>query len=197
MHAPQADANNAKRRAAQDAAVQAKIDDINFDVEIGKMTKDQQIAAYEKLLKTANMGKQTKKQFKREIGGFKHEAENADESSFELGLDNIRIPTMYEVARLVKGGPGGVTTAVNNANTVNVNVNGPQDYELLGRCSSSTSRAPERRPRARPRCADAHETSSTTRRPAKTYPWPINHSDENSSARPARSTPAPTRPTPA
>jgi hypothetical protein len=127
-----AESNNA-RRAAQDAAVRAQIDNIDFDVEIGKKTTEQQIAAYEKLLKNSKMGQQQKKELQRQIARLKHEAETSDQTSFELGLGNIRIPTMYEVARLVKGGPGGVTTAVNNANTVNVTVNGPQDYEELGR----------------------------------------------------------------
>jgi TP901 family phage tail tape measure protein len=127
-----ADANNA-RRAAAEAALQAKLDDIDFDVEIGKLTTEEQIKKYEELLKTSKVGTQRKKELKREIERLKHQAETADESSFELGLDNIRIPTMYEVARLIKGGPGGVTTAVTNANQVNVYVNGQQDYEQLGR----------------------------------------------------------------
>jgi TP901 family phage tail tape measure protein len=128
----QADANNAKREA-QDLAVQAQVENIDYDVDIGKKTIEQQIAAYEKLLKTSKMGQQKRKEIEHALGRLKHEAETADQTSFELGLGNIRIPTMYEVARLVKGGPGGVTTAVNNANTVNVTVNGPQDYEELGR----------------------------------------------------------------
>jgi TP901 family phage tail tape measure protein len=125
-------ANNAKREA-QNSAVQAQIDDIDFDVEIGKTTRDQQIAAYERLLKTATMSQQMKKQLKQQIARLKHDAETDNEGAFELGLDKIRVPTLYEVARLVKGGPGNVTSAVNNANTVNVTVNGPQDYDELGR----------------------------------------------------------------
>jgi TP901 family phage tail tape measure protein len=128
----QAERNNA-RRAAQDAAVTARVDDLNYDVEIGKMTTDQEIAILERLLRTHKMGQQKKKEIKQQIGRLKHDAETAGEGDYELGLDNIRLPTRYEIARLVKGGPGSVTAPVTHANTVTVNVYGRQDYKELGR----------------------------------------------------------------
>jgi hypothetical protein len=128
---------NVTRRAAQDAAVQAKMEDIAFDVDIGKKTIDQEIAAYERLLHTSKMGQQQKKRLKQEIARLKHESETADDSEYELGLENIRIPSVYEVGRMVKGGVAGVTRAtpagVTNANTIYITVNGRQDYEQLGR----------------------------------------------------------------
>lgn len=128
-----ADKNNA-RRAAQDAAVQARMDNVQYDVDIGQMTTDQEIAAFQRMLRTMKMGSQMKKQLKQEIGRLKHQSENEDTGAFELGLSNIRIPSLYEVARAVQGGADRLTTPVGpNTTNVHITVNGPQDYQKLGR----------------------------------------------------------------
>jgi hypothetical protein len=117
----QADANNAKR-AAQDAAVEAQIENIDYDVEIGKMTVEQQIAAYERLLKTAKMGQSEKKKITQEIGRLKHQAETGSES-FSLDVGNIRLPSVYEVHRAIREGHDARSRmTVNNSPTVNVNL---------------------------------------------------------------------------
>jgi hypothetical protein len=117
----QADANNALRDA-RDAAVQAKMEDIDFDVEIGKITTQQQIARYEELLKTAKMGQQQKKDLKRQIQRLRHESEKGSED-FSLDVGNIRLPSVYEVHRAIREGHDARNrTVVNNSPTVNVNV---------------------------------------------------------------------------
>lgn len=116
----QADANNA-RRNAQDAAVQAHIDDIDFDVEIGRKTHEQQIAAYQKLLNTSKMGQSKKKELEREIARLKHEAEQGSDE-FQLDLGSIRLPSVYEVHRAIKEGRQSQGTVVNNSPQVTVNL---------------------------------------------------------------------------
>jgi hypothetical protein len=86
------------------------------------MTVEQQIAAYERLLKTAKMGQSEKKKITQEIGRLKHQAETGSES-FSLDVGNIRLPSVYEVHRAIREGHDARSRmTVNNSPTVNVNL---------------------------------------------------------------------------
>lgn len=140
-----ADENN-KRRSLQQTIQNERASQIDFDLSIEKIDKDTAIAKYEALLKTIKGNRDLKRQIQQRIHDLKKEGETG---ALDLALGDIKLPTVYEVRRAIDtaqaavkagGGAGanvrdlGVTknSYTGGGNTVNVVVNGPQDYEKLG-----------------------------------------------------------------
>jgi hypothetical protein len=76
---------------------------------------------------------------KQQIARLKHDVRGRRTTSeYELGLDNIRIPSVYEVGtdgqgRRRRRDKAARHNAVTNANTIYITVNGRQDYQQLGK----------------------------------------------------------------
>lgn len=144
--AAQLEARTQKREAVKekrDAASSKRIENIEFDAELEKITREQEIAAFERLLKTMDLGREARKDLRRKIHNLKKEAEG-ETGEFELNVGNIQLPTIYDIRRAVGGGAasGGQTVVYqdNSTNTVHAQVNGDNPGEVLTLMSNSFNR---------------------------------------------------------
>lgn len=130
---------NADRQRAQAnvrrthvARVQAQqnehVDHLDFLVSIGKLTTDQEVASLQRYLKTVKNNKALRERIQRTIYGLQHG--DKGQTEYDVNPANIRLPTITELRRTVAGGARGVTQQ--NSTTVQITVNGPQDYDRMG-----------------------------------------------------------------
>lgn len=108
-----------KRASLRDATNSREIEDIEFQADIGKLTIDQQIAAYQRLLNTQKLTRDARRDLRRKIYALRHETE--DEGTFELNVGSIKLPTVYEIRRAVKGGVNGGGVQVTQSNQYHIN----------------------------------------------------------------------------
>ncbi len=102
-----AEANvNNKRRELQSTVYGERVADIDLDLDLEKIDASTAIQRYEQLLKTIKGNKQLKNDLRRKI----HQLKKDLEGDFgDLNLDNIKLPTTYEIRRAVSGGQAGVS----------------------------------------------------------------------------------------
>lgn len=138
----EARANLIGRRAGlRDATAQQAIEDIEFQADIGKLTLDQQISAYKRLLGTMKLTRDMRRDLRRRIHQLREETNN--EGAFNLDVGNIRLPTIYEIRRAVQGGVnGGGTTTVNQRQTFNIKSTDPKGAAAeISRISGQSNKA--------------------------------------------------------
>jgi TP901 family phage tail tape measure protein len=126
----QADLINARRQLRENIAAR-QIEDIEFQADIGKLTLEQQIAAYRRLLRTAELTRDQRRDLKRRIHQLREETDQ-DAGGFELDVGSIKLPTVYEIRRAIGGGYGGSQVNVTNAPNVYVNVADPNAASAVG-----------------------------------------------------------------
>ena len=108
------------RASKRDAIFQTELDDIQFQADIGKLTIDQQIAAYQRLLKTLQLNRDMRRELKVKIAQLRKEAEDSA-GDFDLRVGDIRLPTIYDIRRAQQGGiNSSPQMTVNNSPVVNV-----------------------------------------------------------------------------
>lgn len=111
-----------QRASVRDALFNAQIEDIEFQADIGKLTLQQQIRAYQRLLRTAELTRDMRRDLRRRIAQLQDEVEG-EAGGFDLRLGDVRLPTIYEIRRAVKGGIDQQSTNVNVNSTNNVTIN--------------------------------------------------------------------------
>lgn len=128
----EADLINA-RKEKQKAVAQKQIEDIEFQSDIGKLTLDQQVQAYEHLLKTLDLTRNARRELRRKIHDLKHETDN----SFDLNVGDIKLPNIYEVKRAILGGVlgGPQRTQVQTTNHIQVHASGADADEVVQKLS--------------------------------------------------------------
>jgi TP901 family phage tail tape measure protein len=90
-------------RGVRDAVASKAIENVEFDVAVGRLTVDGEIAAYTRLLHTLKLGRDAKRNLIEKIHSLQEEASG----SLELTVGNIALPTLYDIKRAVQGGIGG------------------------------------------------------------------------------------------
>lgn len=113
-----------RKAGLRDATAQQAMEDIEFQADIGKLTLDQQISAYQRILNTMKLTRDMRRDLRRRIYQLRHETEN--EGTFELNVGNIRLPTIYEIKRAVKGGVNGGGVTVQQNHTYNIKSTDPK-----------------------------------------------------------------------
>lgn len=113
-----------KRASLRDARLQSAIEDVEFEADIGKLTLDEQISAYERLLNTQKLTRDARRDLRSKIHALKKESE--DDSTFDLNVGNIKLPTIYEIRRAVKGGVNGGGMTVTQTNNYNIRSTDPK-----------------------------------------------------------------------
>lgn len=120
-------ARNEAVREHREAVNSQAIENVEFDANIGKLTTDQQIAAYTRLLHTLKLGRNARRSLLEKIHALQEEASG----SLELTVGNIALPTLYDIRRAVQGGitggsvgPGSYQDA--STNTYNYHIHGNQ-----------------------------------------------------------------------
>lgn len=99
-------------RGVREATASKAIENVEFDVAIGKLTVDQEIAAYTRLLHTLKLGRDAKRNLIEKIHSLQEEASG----SLELTVGNIALPTLYDIKRAVQGGISGGNPAAGSYN---------------------------------------------------------------------------------
>jgi hypothetical protein len=109
------------KRKLEDDVRNRKIESLDFEVQIGKLTVQQEIAALQRLLATTKKGTEARRDLRRKILGLKHDL--AQDSGLDLDVGSVRLPTAYEIRRLVKGERKGINVTQSYATTVHVSSN--------------------------------------------------------------------------
>lgn len=107
----QANINNL-RRDHRNARYQDRYDTIEFEAEMGRITKETEISRLESLLKIIKGNREFRRQIALRIHQLKTEQDEANR--VELNVGDIRLPSIYDVRRLAK---------VGTANQLNVRQN--------------------------------------------------------------------------
>lgn len=82
----------------RDAVAQRRLDNINFEADINKISIQQEIQQLEQLLKDYKLSKDMRRQIREQIHGLKKD------TGFDLDIGNITLPTAYDIRRAVQGG---------------------------------------------------------------------------------------------
>jgi TP901 family phage tail tape measure protein len=91
---------NARKNVRQ-ARVSKQQELIDFNLEMETITRQEAISQLEALAKTRGIGTQLRHDLKRRIKALKNEGER-DTTAFNLGVGDIKLPTVYDVRRGIK-----------------------------------------------------------------------------------------------
>lgn len=118
-------------RERRDAVASARIEDVEFQATIGRITTDQEIAAYTRLLRTLKLSKQARRSLIEKIHALQEEASG----TLELTVGNIQLPTLYDIRRAIQGGVNGNGTGHTytdqSSTEVNIHIHGG-DLQKVG-----------------------------------------------------------------
>lgn len=93
----------AARARVRDERYNTRVEDIEYEADIGRLTLQQQIQAYQRLLRTMELTRDARRDLRRRIYQLQQETEG-ETGEFDLRLDSIRLPTVYEVRRALQNG---------------------------------------------------------------------------------------------
>jgi len=127
-------------RDKRDAVAQTRIEDIQFQADIGKISHEQEIAAYERLLHTLTLSRDTRRELRRKLHDLR--AEDAETGDFELTVGDIQLPTIYDIRRAIGGSAGPNRSQYNDQSTttVHITVNGGERNALFREVDNALNR---------------------------------------------------------
>jgi hypothetical protein len=102
------------------AGQQARADDLSFEHDMGRLTDAAYADQLEQLASTIKHNKALKRQLLLEAHNIRKAA--ADSSGLDMNFANIKIPTVYEIRRAMKGGMGPSQSQVQLRQTNQLNV---------------------------------------------------------------------------
>jgi hypothetical protein len=111
---------NQKRQSYRDALEQSREDDIQFNLDLGKISVQAAIDQYQSLLKMHNLTKATRRRILEQI----HQLQTQGSSEFgALNLGSIRLPTPYEIRAGLLAAQRGRNEVAPQTNHFNVTIN--------------------------------------------------------------------------
>jgi hypothetical protein len=113
---------NRARQAHRNQRIDSRLDDINFNLEMDKISNDEAAKQIEALAKIKGISKQKKRELLLQAKRLRDEAAG----DYELDIGNIKLPTLYEVRRFVQGGMPGAGQSVTDNRTFNVEISTPE-----------------------------------------------------------------------
>lgn len=119
----------AYNRAVQDyrnARVQDRRDDIDFELQMGKISTDTAANLIQALSRTKNLAKKTKRELLLEAKRLREEAAG----DYELNIDALKLPSLYEIRRATMGGQQGMS--ITNQYRAEIHVADPQSALRVG-----------------------------------------------------------------
>jgi len=121
---------NRKKTAYRNSQIDAKQDDIDFLLEMDKISNEEAAKRLEQLAKTKGISKQKKRELLLAAKRLRDEAEG----DYDIDIGSIKLPTLYEIRRFVQGGmpvgPDG-GAQVNNNQSINITVNSEGDMQRV------------------------------------------------------------------
>lgn len=120
------------RRGKREAIFNAQVEDIQFQADIGRLTLQQQISQFQRLLRNAQITRDQRRDLRRRIAQLQDEAES-EAGGFDLKLGQFKLPTIYEIRRAARAGidGGSSNVAVTTTNNVTINANGTSASEVF------------------------------------------------------------------
>jgi hypothetical protein len=115
---------NTDQHALRDARLQSREDDIEFDLDMDKITREQAIRQYRSILQSHNLTKAQRREIMRRIKALRDESDQ-EASGFGLQVgQGVKLPTIYDVRRAISGAKQAANqgTQVNARTAVTVNV---------------------------------------------------------------------------
>jgi TP901 family phage tail tape measure protein len=111
------------------ARQQDRFDTIEFEASIGKISREQEISQLQTLLRTVKNNRALRRSIRQQIYQLRHQADS--DSGVDLNVGNIKLPTVYEIRRAIKGGAGPTQhqVTVQNNNRINLDVNSAADVD--------------------------------------------------------------------
>ena len=126
-----ANRNNARRNTEQ-VVTDRKLETLTFQHDIGRLGDDAYLRGMRALLRDLDKGSEARRNLRRQILRFKHDLEGSEDFP-ELNVGDIRLPTTYDVRRMIRQGtetrPRG---SVQQSNTYNFVVRSEADVEAVG-----------------------------------------------------------------
>jgi hypothetical protein len=124
-----ADVNN-KVRDRERTNAEDKLHQLDLDHDIGVLSDAAYLRGLRHLRDTLTKGSQIRRTVKEQIQRYNHDLQ--DESSLDLDIGNIRLPTAYEIRRLRQQGTN-PSQNVAQTNTYNISVTSLDQAETIGR----------------------------------------------------------------
>lgn len=128
------------RANLRDQIAQRQIDTIEFEADIGKLSAEQQIRAYKRILNTLKLSQEMRRDLRRKIYDLQHQLD--DNSDFELKVGDIKLPTVYEIRRAIQGGANSSPRVQNftNAPTYRIYAQGANADEVVRKIKTTNDR---------------------------------------------------------
>jgi TP901 family phage tail tape measure protein len=129
----QADART-KARSYKQAQQQDQYDTLRLSYDLDKIDEQSYLERLEALRKRLGGNKQLRDSIDREIASLKKDIAGG-QGDLSLNLDSLKLPTVYEIRRAIRGAaaPRGTNVAQNNNNVFNVTITDRSGAEEFGR----------------------------------------------------------------
>lgn len=119
-------------RARRDLRLQSREDDIDFELQMERISTDDAIRRYQQLLKLHNLTKAQRREILLKIHQLRQQ-QDQDEQGFALRVGDVKLPTIYDVRRAIsegrRGGDRGAQVNFRNTAKVDVHVNSGADVK--------------------------------------------------------------------
>lgn len=124
----QAALNNDRRKLAEDVG-NRRIENLDFAVEIERITTQQEITRLQQLYRTTTAGSEFKRNLMMKIKRLQHDLQNEANAS-ELNVGNIKLPTVYDVRRMARQGTHTAPQVnVSHRNEFRVQIDNPESAD--------------------------------------------------------------------
>jgi hypothetical protein len=122
-----------------------KLRNLDLEHDIGQISDSAYLAGLKRLAQTATKGTQLRRDLREKYLRFKHEMESQTDDLPELNVGNIRLPTAYDVKRLIRQGTRTAPqSTVNQSNTIHIDARGSDPEAItahIGRHLSTQTRS--------------------------------------------------------
>lgn len=110
--------------AKRDAVANARLETIQFEANIGKITTQEELSQLEGLLHTYKLSLSARRQLREQIHSLRSQLSQETES-FNLNVGDFAMPTAYDIRRAVVGGTGGPSITQTNHFVIQNHSNDP------------------------------------------------------------------------
>jgi hypothetical protein len=91
-----------KRRALRDLKITTREEDVQFDLDMDRITREQAISQYQQILRSSHLTRQMRRDLQLKIHQLQQQSNN-DAQNFDMAVGaGIKLPTLYDVRRAIK-----------------------------------------------------------------------------------------------
>jgi hypothetical protein len=124
-------------RDREKAVSDEKLRSLDLEHDIGRISDSAYLAGLRQLFQHAKRGTQLRKDLREKYLRFKHEMEGQNNDFPELNVGNIRLPTAYDVKRLIRQGTQTAPqSTINQSNVIHVDARGSDPEAVTAHISN-------------------------------------------------------------